>query len=102
MAAASARIDATFIAADATQWAQQQESAPDLVVVNPPRRGIGPELAAWLESSGVAHVLYSSCNAESLARDLAEMPSLRPVRAQVFDMFPHTAHFETLVLLRRG
>ncbi|AYG05245.1 23S rRNA (uracil(747)-C(5))-methyltransferase [Gryllotalpicola protaetiae] len=102
MAAASANLDAAFIAADATQWALAQASAPDLVVVNPPRRGLGPELAGWLEASGVRHVLYSSCNAESLARDLAAMPSLRPTRAQVFDMFPHTAHFETLVLLERA
>jgi 23S rRNA (uracil747-C5)-methyltransferase len=101
MAAKSAGLDARFIAADATRWAGEQASAPDLVVVNPPRRGIGPELADWLEASGVRHVLYSSCNAESLARDLAAMPSLRPARAQLFDMFPHTAHFETMVLLQR-
>jgi len=101
MAAESAALDAVFIAGDATQWAQQQEAAPDLVVVNPPRRGIGPELAGWLEKSAVRHVLYSSCNAESLARDLAAMPSLRPARGQLFDMFPHTTHFETLVLLER-
>ena len=74
---------------------------PDLVVVNPPRRGIGPDLAGWLEASGVRHVVYSSCNAESLARDLALMPSLRPVEARVLDMFPHTTHYEVLVLLAR-
>lgn len=99
--AAEAKLAASFIAADATAWALTQPAAPDLVIVNPPRRGIGPDLAGWLESSGVRHVLYSSCNADSLAADLARMPSLRPVRAQVFDMFPHTAHFETLVLLER-
>lgn len=102
MAAESAGLDADFFATDATAWARQQASAPDLVVVNPPRRGIGPELASWLESSGVTDVLYSSCNAESLARDLALMPSLKPNRAQLFDMFPHTTHYETLVLLRRN
>ncbi|PKH44393.1 23S rRNA (uracil747-C5)-methyltransferase [Nocardioides alpinus] len=90
-----------FVAADATQWAVAQQSPPDLVVVNPPRRGIGTELAGWLESSGVGHVVYSSCNAESLARDLALMPSLRPVEARVLDMFPHTTHYEVLVLLSR-
>ncbi|MFC4242025.1 23S rRNA (uracil(747)-C(5))-methyltransferase RlmC [Gryllotalpicola reticulitermitis] len=100
-AAEAAGLDANFIAADAMSWARNQESAPDLVIVNPPRRGIGAELAEWLEASGVRHVLYSSCNAESLARDLAVMPSLAPVRSQLFDMFPHTAHFETLVLLTR-
>lgn len=101
LAAEAAGLDTRFIAADATRWARDQASAPDLVVVNPPRRGVGAELATWLESSGVPAVLYSSCNAESLARDLALMPSLEPVRAQLFDMFPHTAHFEMLVLLVR-
>ncbi|TDE92579.1 23S rRNA (uracil(747)-C(5))-methyltransferase RlmC [Occultella glacieicola] len=76
--------------------------APDLVIVNPPRRGIGPELAGWLESSEVRSVLYSSCRAESLARDLAAMPSLLPRRARVLDMFPQTDHYEVLVELRRA
>lgn len=92
---------ATFVAGDATSYALSRADAPDLVVVNPPRRGIGPELAAWLEASDVEHVVYSSCNAESLARDLAAMPSLRPARARVLDMFPHTSHYEVIVLLTR-
>lgn len=90
-----------FAAGDATAFALGAASAPDLVVVNPPRRGIGAELAGWLERSDAAHVLYSSCNVASLARDLAAMPSLRPVRARVFDMFPQTTHFEVMVLLSR-
>jgi len=100
-AAAQNGADARFVAADATDWARKQDASPDLVIVNPPRRGIGPELAGWLEESGAQTVLYSSCNAESLAKDLELMPSLQPVKAQVFDMFPHTSHFETLVLLAR-
>ncbi len=48
------------------------------------------------------HVVYSSCNAVSLARDLAAMPSLRPRRAQVLDMFPQTPHYEVLTLLERS
>ncbi|MEI5584209.1 MULTISPECIES: 23S rRNA (uracil(747)-C(5))-methyltransferase RlmC [unclassified Agromyces] len=90
-----------FAAGDATAYALAAASAPDLVVVNPPRRGIGAELAGWLERSDAAHVLYSSCNVASLAKDLAAMPSLRPVRARVFDMFPQTTHFEVMVLLER-
>ena len=74
---------------------------PDAVVVNPPRRGIGPELAGALEASGIPTVLYSSCHARTLAQDLARMPSYRVERVRVFDMFPQTAHTETLVLLRR-
>ena len=94
-------VDARFVAADATSYAVSAGVVPDLVVVNPPRRGIGPELAGWLEESGVEHVVYSSCNAESLARDLAVMPSLGPVEARVLDMFPHTTHYEVMVLLSR-
>ncbi len=71
------------------------------MVVNPPRRGIGDDLAGTLEASRVGRVLYSSCHVDSLARDLTAMPSLAPTRARVFDMFPQTVHAEVLVLLER-
>ena len=71
---------------------------PDLLVVNPPRRGIG-ELAASIEDSGIQRVLYSSCNPASLTKDLAVMSSYRVRRARLFDMFPHTNHAEVLVEL---
>lgn len=89
-----------FVAGDATAYAVNHP-APDLVVVNPPRRGIGAELSGWLEQSGVRHVVYSSCNASSLAGDLAAMPSLRPTHGRLLDMFPHTSHYEVVVLLER-
>ena len=90
-----------FRAGDAGAFALDREEPPDLVVVNPPRRGIGPELAGWLDRSGVGQVLYSSCNPTSLAADLASMPHLRATRARLFDMFPQTSHSELLVLLER-
>jgi len=90
-----------FAAGDATAFALGAAAPPDLVVVNPPRRGIGPALAGWLEESGVRDVVYSSCNAASLARDLAAMPSLRPRRARLLDMFPQTGHYEVVVALSR-
>lgn len=93
--------EAEFVAGDAIAWALAQPAPADVVIVNPPRRGIGPELAGWLESSGVGRVVYSSCNAVTLARDLAAMPSLVPVRGRLLDMFPHTAHYEAVVLLER-
>lgn len=71
---------------------------PDLLVVNPPRRGIG-ELAASIEGSGIQRVLYSSCNPASLTKDLEVMSSYRVRRARLFDMFPHTNHAEVLVEL---
>lgn len=101
--AAGARV--RFLAADATAWAIEEAAGPagppDIVVVNPPRRGLGPELAGWLERSGVRDVLYSSCNPASLADDLAAMPSLRIVAGRYVDMFPHTEHAEVIVRLRR-
>ncbi|WP_153503633.1 methyltransferase domain-containing protein [Cumulibacter manganitolerans] len=106
-AIASARISAAglpgeleFVVGDATEYAARHRGA-DLIVVNPPRRGIG-ELAGLLDGGDVRTVLYSSCNAESLARDLDRMPSLRPARARLFDMFPQTWHHEVLVLLERA
>lgn len=90
-----------FSAGDATGFALGTDTDPELVVVNPPRRGIGADLARRLETSGVGRVLYSSCRASTLARDLAEMPSLRPRRAVLLDMFPQTDHYEVLVLLER-
>jgi len=89
-----------FEVGDATSWVEGRE-APDLVVVNPPRRGLGDRLAGRLEESGPAYVLYSSCNPATLARDLATMAGYRVLRGQVFDMFPQTAHAEVLVMLAR-
>ena len=90
-----------FAAGDATAFALAATRPPELVIVNPPRRGIGATLAGWLEASAARHVLYSSCNAASLARDLDVMPSLRPVRGRMFDMFPQTTHAEVMMLLER-
>ncbi|MFT4232764.1 MAG: 23S rRNA (uracil(747)-C(5))-methyltransferase [Leucobacter sp.] len=102
--AREAGIDARFEAADATAFALAADPAalPGTVIVNPPRRGIGPELCAWLERSRVRHVIYSSCNPVSLARDLAAMPSYAVREARVFDMFPHTDHMEVAVELVRA
>ena len=90
-----------FRALSADAFALGQRAAPELVVVNPPRRGLGADLCAWLQVSTARWVLYSSCNPQSLALDLARMPDFVPLRAQLFDMFPHTAHGEVLVLLMR-
>jgi len=92
-----------FAADDATEHAlrSRPEALPELVVVNPPRRGIGETLSTWLEDSDVQHVVYSSCNPVTLAKDLARMPSLRLRRARVLDMFPQTGHLEAVTLLSR-
>ncbi|MFV0459333.1 MAG: methyltransferase domain-containing protein [Actinomycetales bacterium] len=89
-----------FVADDATEYALRRP-APDLVVVNPPRRGLDEDLCRWLNDSGVGEVIYSSCNVATLARDLARMPWLSVTRARLFDMFPQSGHYEVMVHLRR-
>ena len=93
-----------FAADDATEHAlrARPDAVPELVVVNPPRRGIGERLSTWLEESDVQHVVYSSCNPVTLAKDLARMPSFRLRRARVLDMFPQTGHLEAVTLLTRA
>ncbi|MBN8881250.1 MAG: methyltransferase domain-containing protein, partial [Salana multivorans] len=98
---AAGRTTSGAPAGDADSSGPDVAPTPDVVVVNPPRRGIGPDLAAWLERGRAEAVLYSSCNPTTLARDLAAMPSLRLERAQLLDMFPNTPHSEVLTLLRR-
>ena len=103
-AARTQQIPATFLVEDATSWAIRESAGdgpPQVVIVNPPRRGIGPELAQWLEDSAVPDVIYSSCNPATLAADLAAMPSLRIGAGRFVDMFPHTEHAEVIVRLHR-
>jgi 23S rRNA (uracil747-C5)-methyltransferase len=90
-----------FTTADATAEPDAGLSSADLVIVNPPRRGIGSDLAGRLEESKVQEVIYSSCNVDSLARDLALMPSFSVREARLFDMFPQTDHHEVMVRLER-
>ena len=99
-AAAGART-ATFSSGDATEFALASHKRPDLVIVNPPRRGIGEKLATWCDTSGVPHIVYSSCNPHSLRADLGRLPHYRIREARLLDMFPQTAHCEVAVLLDR-
>ncbi len=77
------------------------DAAADCIIVNPPRRGIGAQLCQFLNQSTATQLIYSSCNPESLAEDLKRLHQFKPIRARVFDMFPHTQHAEVLVLLVR-
>jgi 23S rRNA (uracil747-C5)-methyltransferase len=74
----------------------------DLILANPPRRGLAQGLEL-LQKTKPQHILYSSCDVESLATDLKALSSEYHLeRVQLFDMFPHTRHFETLVWLKRN
>ncbi|ELY2482659.1 23S rRNA (uracil(747)-C(5))-methyltransferase RlmC [Cronobacter sakazakii] len=90
-----------FQALDSTDFATGQQAVPDLVLVNPPRRGIGKALCEYLSRMAPRYIIYSSCNAQTMAKDIGELPGYRIARVQLFDMFPHTAHYEVLTLLVR-
>lgn len=90
-----------FQALDSTAFATGQGDIPDLVLVNPPRRGIGQALCDYLSEMAPSFIIYSSCNAQTMAKDLQQLPGYRIARVQLFDMFPHTAHYEVLTLLMR-
>lgn len=89
-----------FEALDLTQGSSVK-STPEVLIVNPPRRGVGHQITEWIESTQPQWIVYSSCLIESLAHDLSHLPSYQLVKAQVFDLFPNTHHFETLTLLQR-
>ncbi len=93
--------DIHFQALDSTQFATDQQAIPDLVLVNPPRRGIGQALCYYLNGVAPKYIIYSSCNAQTMARDISSLSAYRVERVQLFDMFPHTAHYEVLTLLVR-
>jgi 23S rRNA (uracil1939-C5)-methyltransferase len=76
----------------------------DLVVVNPPRAGLAPQVIEALQSSRTLHpapraLIYVSCNPATLARDLKGLDRYRVTSVRGFDMFPQTAHVETVVAL---
>ncbi|WP_049045130.1 23S rRNA (uracil(747)-C(5))-methyltransferase RlmC [Klebsiella aerogenes] len=90
-----------FQALDSTQFATHEDDIPQLVLVNPPRRGIGAELCDYLSRMAPSYIIYSSCNARTMAADIDRLQGYRLERVQLFDMFPHTAHYEVLTLLVR-
>jgi 23S rRNA (uracil1939-C5)-methyltransferase len=70
----------------------------DVVVLNPPRRGVDERVTAELQERApeTRAIVYVSCNPATLARDLSRLPRWRIASLLAFDMFPQTAHVETV------
>jgi 23S rRNA (uracil1939-C5)-methyltransferase len=75
---------------------------PDLVITNPPRTGMDQRVAAELGRLAPQRIVYVSCDPATLARDLTRMPGFRLATAVAFDLFPQTAHVETVAVLDRA
>lgn len=74
----------------------------DALILDPPRLGLGERTANMVAQSGIAKVLYVSCDPQSLANDLAILQSTYVVRQVLcIDMFPDISHVETLVFLEK-
>ena len=75
----------------------------DLIVLDPPRTGAGPEVMNRIRECAPEMIVYVSCDPQTLARDLASIPAreYRIDYIQGLDLFPQTFHFETVVRLKR-
>lgn len=95
-----------FYCGDAGALAAQLEREgvrPDVVVVDPPRKGLAPEVVEAIGRMGPERVVYVSCDPATLARDVGRFGALGygAVGAEAVDLFPRTAHVETVALLCR-
>jgi 23S rRNA (uracil1939-C5)-methyltransferase len=82
----------------------EQSLPADIVLLNPPRVGVHERVTAAIAHATPAPraVIYVSCDAATLARDVARLPGFRVASLRAFDMFPQTAHVETVCELVPG
>ena len=105
--AARNQVDnARFLCGDAGEAAFQLAAEgvrPQVICVDPPRKGLAPEVPAILASMAPDRIVYVSCDPATLARDVKRFGELGypAVKARAVDLFPRTAHVETVVLLSK-
>lgn len=96
--------NAEFICADAGEAARELKSrgiTPDAIVVDPPRKGMDAPALEAIASMQPDRLVYVSCDPATLSRDISRLRPLgyTPASALAVDMFPRTAHVETVMLL---
>lgn len=81
----------------------ERQAAPDLVLLDPPRAGVGVDACKLLAEIGPRRIVYVSCDPATLGRDLAALvqSGYRLLRLQLVDMFPQTYHMEAIATLER-
>ena len=94
--------NADFFCADSSQLSALG-IRPDAAIVDPPRKGLDERVVTDLAALRPERIVYVSCNPATLARDLKRFEDRGYVlqQAEAFDMFPRTAHVETVVLMSR-
>ena len=96
--------NATFYAGKVKDCLKQIEIQPDILLLDPPRKGCQPEVIAAILQLQPSRIVYISCKSSTLARDvrlLCESGVYQPVWIQPADFFPQTTHIECFVLLDR-
>ncbi|AEF17858.1 RNA methyltransferase, TrmA family [Thermoanaerobacterium xylanolyticum LX-11] len=90
-----------FIAGDVAQRIKEINDKPDVVVLDPPRPGVNPKAVMDIIKLNPEKIIYVSCNPVSLVRDLKMLiqRQYKVEKVKCVDMFPHTYHIETVVLL---
>lgn len=79
----------------------RQHGHPDVIITDPPRAGMHPDVVQTILQAAPERIVYVSCNSGTQARDLQLMaPFYRVEAVQPVDMFPHTHHVENIVLLQ--
>jgi len=83
---------------------EQREARPDLIILDPPRAGLGDQVTHLLNAIHAPEMVYVSCDPTTLARDLRQLTQerYRIESITLADMFPQTFHVETVVRLRRA
>ena len=99
--------NAEFFCADAGQAAIQfarDGVKPDVIVVDPPRKGVSEDVIEAMAQMSPERIVYVSCDPATLARDIARLreKGYEAKKAHCFDLFPRCAHVETVVLLSKG
>ena len=95
---------ATFIAGDVIKICNdeffEQHGRPDVIITDPPRAGMHEKLVIKLLEMAAPKIVYVSCNTATQARDLSLLSEkYKVMKVQPVDMFPHTHHIESVVLL---
>lgn len=92
-----------FIAQDAHDYIKQTNEVFDLVIVDPPRPGLGLKACKLLEKFQAPYILYVSCNPKTQAIDVKELKQsgYKVCMVQPLDQFPHTNHVENIILLEK-
>jgi 23S rRNA (uracil1939-C5)-methyltransferase len=91
-----------FILGDILDEKSKIKNKPSVIVVDPPRSGLHPKVAVFLNESDAEKIVYVSCNPTTMARDIKIIKqNYKLTKIQPVDMFPQTYHIETVALLER-